>query len=73
MTNRLFALTFDCADAAELGGFWADAVGQELHPGAGKEWRPPPPGGKTPAGPSRGGPFAQVPGATRRGIGYTRA
>jgi hypothetical protein len=20
-TNRLFALTFDCADAAELGGF----------------------------------------------------
>ena len=36
MTNRLFALTFDCADAAELGGFWAQALGQELDPGAGK-------------------------------------
>jgi hypothetical protein len=36
MTNRLFAVTFDCADAAELGGFWAQALGQELDPGAGK-------------------------------------
>jgi hypothetical protein len=38
MTNRLFAVTFDCADAAELGGFWAQALGQELDPGAGKEF-----------------------------------
>jgi len=36
MTNRLFAVTFDCADAAELGGFWAQALSQELDPGAGK-------------------------------------
>jgi glyoxalase superfamily protein len=36
MTNRLFAVTFDCADAAVLGGFWAQALGQELDPGAGK-------------------------------------
>jgi hypothetical protein len=38
MTNRLFALTFDCADAAELGRFWAQALGQELDPGAGEEF-----------------------------------
>jgi hypothetical protein len=36
MTNRLFAVTFDCADAAVVGGFWARALGQELDPGAGK-------------------------------------
>lgn len=36
MTNRLHALTFDCADATVLGGFWARALGQELDPGAGK-------------------------------------
>ena len=36
MTNRLFAVTFDCADAAELGLFWANALGEELDPGAGK-------------------------------------
>jgi hypothetical protein len=34
MTNRLFAVTFDCADAAELGMFWAQVRGQELDPGA---------------------------------------
>ena len=38
MTNRLYALTFDCADGAVLGGFWARALGQELDPGAGKEF-----------------------------------
>ena len=38
MTNRLFAVTFDCADAAALGGFWAKALGQELDPGAGKQF-----------------------------------
>ena len=38
MTIRLHALTFDCADAATLGGFWAQALGQELDPGAGKEF-----------------------------------
>jgi hypothetical protein len=26
MTNRLFAVTVDCADAAELGAFWALAA-----------------------------------------------
>jgi hypothetical protein len=36
MTNRLFAVTFDCTDAAVVGGFWARALGQELDPGAGK-------------------------------------
>ena len=38
MTNRLFAVTFDCADAAVVGGFWAQALGQELDPGAGREF-----------------------------------
>ena len=38
MTNRLFALTFDCADAAVAGGFWARALGEELDPGAGTEF-----------------------------------
>jgi len=38
MTNRLFAVTFDCEDAAVVGGFWAQALGQELDPGAGKEF-----------------------------------
>jgi hypothetical protein len=38
MTIRLHALTFDCADAALLGGFWAQALGRELDPGAGKEF-----------------------------------
>ena len=36
MTNRLHALTFDCADAAVLGEFWAQALGEELDPGASK-------------------------------------
>jgi hypothetical protein len=38
MTIRLHALTFDCADAAALGEFWAQALGRELDPGAGKEF-----------------------------------
>jgi Glyoxalase-like domain len=38
MTIRLHALTFDCADAALLGGFWAQTLGRELDPGAGKEF-----------------------------------
>ena len=38
MTSRLFAVTLDCADAAELGGFWAQALGRELDPGAGNEF-----------------------------------
>jgi len=59
MTNRLFALTFDCADAAELGGFWAQALSQELDPGAGKEFA-----SIGLQGPGRAEPswcFAQVP------------
>ena len=38
MTIRLHALTFDCADAAVLGEFWARALGRELDPGAAKEF-----------------------------------
>jgi hypothetical protein len=38
MTIRLHALTFDCADAATLGEFWAQALGRELDPGAGKQF-----------------------------------
>jgi hypothetical protein len=38
MTNRLFAVTFDCTDAAKVGGFWAQALGQELDPGASQEF-----------------------------------
>ncbi|WP_405991767.1 VOC family protein [Streptomyces sp. NBC_00986] len=38
MTISLHAVTFDCADAAVLGGFWAQALGQELDPGASKEF-----------------------------------
>jgi hypothetical protein len=38
MTIRLHAITFDCADAAELGEFWALALGRELDPGAGKQF-----------------------------------
>lgn len=38
MTIRLHALTFDCTDAALVGGFWAQALGRELDPGAGKEF-----------------------------------
>jgi hypothetical protein len=38
MTIRLHALTFDCADAAVLGEFWAQVLGRELDPGAGKEF-----------------------------------
>ena len=38
MTIRLHAVTFDCADAAVLGEFWAQALGRELDPGAGKQF-----------------------------------
>lgn len=38
MTNRLHALTFDCADAASLGEFWARVLGQKLDAGAGTEF-----------------------------------
>lgn len=38
MTNRLHALTFDCADATVLGEFWAQAFGQKLDPDATKEF-----------------------------------
>ncbi|TJZ95642.1 VOC family protein [Actinacidiphila oryziradicis] len=59
MTNRLFALTFDCADAAVLGAFWAQALGRELDPGAGKAFASI---GLHEAGPSAPGwCFAQVP------------
>ena len=38
MTIGLHALTFDGADAAVLGEFWAQALRQELDPGAGNEF-----------------------------------
>jgi hypothetical protein len=38
VTIRLHSLTFDCADAAVLGEFWAQALGRELDSGAGKEF-----------------------------------
>ena len=38
MTNQLHALTFDCADATVLGTFWAQVLGQELDPGASKQF-----------------------------------
>jgi hypothetical protein len=65
MTNRLFALTFDCADAAELGGFWPHALGRELDPGL-RGRSSPPSDSKTPARPSRAGA------STRRRTGCTR-
>ena len=34
MTIQLLAVTFDCADAASLGRFWAEALGEELDEGA---------------------------------------
>ena len=34
MPIRLHAVTFDCADAAALGEFWAQALGRDLDPGA---------------------------------------
>jgi catechol 2,3-dioxygenase-like lactoylglutathione lyase family enzyme len=30
MTNSLFAVTFDCADAAALARFWADVLGRQV-------------------------------------------
>ncbi len=30
MTNSLFAITFDCADAAALARFWADVLGRQV-------------------------------------------
>jgi hypothetical protein len=59
MTNKLFAVTFDCADAAAVGGFWAQALGQELDPGAGKEFASIGLGDSARTGPSWC--FAQVP------------
>ena len=59
MTIRLHALTFDCADAAVLGGFWARALGRELDPGAGEEFASI--GLHDPAGPESRWAFAQVP------------
>jgi hypothetical protein len=58
VTIRLHALTFDCADAALLGGFWAQALGRELDPGAGKEFATI---GPDPARPEPRWLFAQVP------------
>jgi predicted enzyme related to lactoylglutathione lyase len=34
MTISVMALSFDCADAAKLAGFWAAALGREVETGA---------------------------------------
>jgi hypothetical protein len=70
MTNRLFAVTFDSADAAELGAFWAQALGQELDPGAGKQFASI--GCTTPAGPNHAGASPRSPRASQRRTGCTR-
>ncbi|HEX4789384.1 MAG TPA: VOC family protein [Actinospica sp.] len=59
MTIRLHAVTFDCADAAVLGQFWAQALGRALDPGAGKQFASI---GLHESGPTEPGwCFAQVP------------
>jgi Glyoxalase-like domain len=37
MTNRLLAISFDCADAAKLADFWAAASSRLVAPGASAE------------------------------------
>jgi hypothetical protein len=59
MTVRLRALTFDCADAAVLGEFWAGALGRELDPGAGAQFASI--GLQGSGGPTPCWAFAQVP------------
>jgi Glyoxalase-like domain len=34
MTVNLYAVTFDCADAAKLAGFWAEVLDREVDDGA---------------------------------------
>jgi hypothetical protein len=58
MTIRLHAVTFDCADAAELGGFWAKALDRKLDPGAGEQFASI---GLHDSGPEPAWCFAQVP------------
>jgi hypothetical protein len=37
VTNVLFAVTFDCADAAALARFWADVLGRQVAEGPNSE------------------------------------
>ena len=37
MTNALFAVTFDCADAAAVARFWADVLGRQMAEDANSE------------------------------------
>ena len=37
LSNLLFAVTFDCADAAALARFWADVLGRQVAEGATSE------------------------------------
>src|ERR1700730_12207597 len=37
LSNSLFAVTFDCADAAALARFWADVLGRQVSEGATSE------------------------------------
>ena len=37
MSNSLFAVAFDCADAAALARFWADVLGRQVAEGATSE------------------------------------
>jgi predicted enzyme related to lactoylglutathione lyase len=38
MSNHVFGLSFDAADAATLANFWASALGREVAAGADKEY-----------------------------------
>ena len=38
VASRMFALAFDCTDATVAGGFWAQATGQQLDPGANEKF-----------------------------------
>jgi predicted enzyme related to lactoylglutathione lyase len=38
MSATEFAITLDCADAAELAGFWSQVLGRAVDPGATKEF-----------------------------------
>ena len=37
MTTSVTGLSIDCADAAALAGFWSEALGRPVNPGADSE------------------------------------
>lgn len=38
MSVTLYAVVFDCADAAKLAGFWAEVLGRPVDDGASEEY-----------------------------------